>query len=90
MNSVNGAGYEFGKGVAKGIAVMLAVYFCAGFIFLGALELFEYGYDDTDGKARSGMTLHTDHKTGCQYLGGLAGGITPRLGVEGQHLGCRQ
>lgn len=45
--------------------------------------------DDTDGIDRSNMMLHTDHKTGCQYLSAVNGGLTPRLGPDGKHLGCR-
>ncbi len=50
--------------------------------------------DDTDGPdGPSGLTLVTDHKTGCQYVGfrGLygAGGITPRVDGHGHHVGCR-
>lgn len=44
------------------------------------------GRDDTDdpnGK-RSGMILYTDHKTGCQYVGTVLGGITPRLDKDGK------
>jgi hypothetical protein len=39
---------------------------------------------------RSGMSLHTDHETGCQYLSALLGGITPRLAPDGSHMGCRR
>jgi len=47
-------------------------------------------YDDTDNeenKDRSGLILYTDNKTGLQYIkGGLFGGITPRLDIEGKHI----
>lgn len=50
-------------------------------------------YDDTDdaqNKIRSGMVVKTDHRTGCQYLeSGFIGGLTPRVDVSGQHIGCR-
>lgn len=46
-------------------------------------------YDATDPPGgRSGMGLHTDHETGCQYLS--RSGITPRLDAAGQHMGCRR
>ncbi len=39
--------------------------------------------DSTDSPdRRSGMTLHTDYLTGCQYLS-RNGGITPRLNIDG-------
>lgn len=45
--------------------------------------------DDSDksSRERSGLKIFTDHRTGLQYLrGGLFGGITPRLGINGEHL----
>lgn len=47
--------------------------------------------DDTDPpEGRSGMSLHTDHLTGCQYLSKPLGGITPRVDGRGRHLGCKE
>lgn len=44
-------------------------------------------HDDTDPvDGRSGMRLFIDNKTGCHYLGGGLGGITPRLDQEGRHI----
>lgn len=44
-------------------------------------------YDSTDGEGqRSGMSLHTDALTGCQYLSRLLGGLTPRLDRSGQQV----
>lgn len=43
------------------------------------------GTDPEDG--RSGLILFTDAKTGCQYVGNPAGGITSRLSAEG-HIGA--
>ncbi|WP_020471552.1 DUF6440 family protein [Zavarzinella formosa] len=44
------------------------------------------GRDDTDNPndSRSGMMVYTDHRTGCQYLGTVFGGITPRLDRDGK------
>ena len=39
--------------------------------------------DDPNGK-HSGMMLYTDHRTGCQYVGTVLGGITPRLDRDGK------
>lgn len=48
------------------------------------------GRDDTDSaRERSGLGLHTDYGTGCQYLSAKGGGLTPRM-FAGQHMGCRQ
>lgn len=47
-------------------------------------------HDDTDPPdGSSGMSLYTDAATGCQYLGSIHGGITPRLTPLGKHMGCR-
>lgn len=40
--------------------------------------------DDTDGKDRSGLLLYTDYGTGCQYVGTMTGGLTPRLDKDGK------
>lgn len=47
------------------------------------------GRDATDGEQRSGMALRTDAETGCQYLEGTNGGITPRLNSNGEHICSR-
>ncbi len=45
--------------------------------------------DNTDPPhGRSGMRLHADNLTGCQYLSIPGGGITPRLTADGRHMGC--
>lgn len=45
-----------------------------------------FGTDDTDGTKRSGIALRTDYGTGCQYLEGSLGGLTPRLDTNGQQI----
>lgn len=43
-------------------------------------------YDDTDSPPhRSGMAVHTDALTGCQYLS-AGRGITPRLDADGRQV----
>ena len=46
----------------------------------------DIGRDSTDGEKRSGMILSVDAMTGCHYLQGKSGGITPRLNQEGRHV----
>ena len=58
------------------IVILLTNIFSGGFL----------STDDTDepnGK-RSNMILYTDYKTGCQYVGTVLGGITPRLDRDGK------
>ena len=44
------------------------------------------GRDTTDGKRRSGVELRIDALTGCHYLEGTRGGLTPRLDANGNHI----
>ena len=62
------------------------------FVFLLTLVLnfFKVGWDSTDGESRSGLGLHTDNLTGCQYLSSPRGGLVPRFGNDGSHLCNRQ
>lgn len=46
-------------------------------------------YDVTDNikdKKRSGLSIYIDHETGCQYLGTVFGGLTPRLDRDGKPI----
>tara|TARA_Y100000310_G_C20691139_1_gene822288 strand:+ start:2302 stop:2541 length:240 start_codon:yes stop_codon:yes gene_type:complete len=64
------------------ISVILLSIFC-----LYKILTFSVPKDSTDSEdKRSGMILYNDYQTGCQYLGGLFGGITPRLDAEGKHI----
>lgn len=50
-------------------------------------RVFGYGADSTDtAHRRSGLGLHTDALTGCQYLASPWGGLTPRMGRDGRQL----
>jgi len=50
--------------------------------------LLPHPHDDSDPPGqRSGMVVLTDHRTGCQYLGYIAG-IVPRVDAAGRHVGC--
>ncbi|NOT66709.1 MAG: hypothetical protein HOP06_11950 [Methylotenera sp.] len=57
-------------------------------LILSATPLMRDSTDNKEwGSARSGMSIHRDKLTGCQYLGVSGGGITPRL-LHGKHMGC--
>ncbi|MFI2810177.1 hypothetical protein [Microbulbifer sp. JSM ZJ756] len=75
---------------AKTIRNIAKCVIVAAFTFI-ALAFFtgKFDRDSTDGQERSGMRLHTDKLTGCQYLSVINGGITPRLSTDGKHQGCR-
>lgn len=64
---------------------------CVFFVTILVLWLTPIGLDDTDNPttgARSGMSLFTDHGTGCQYLR-AGGNLIPRLDGNRNHKGCR-
>tara|TARA_B100000700_G_scaffold189815_1_gene209198 strand:- start:56329 stop:56577 length:249 start_codon:yes stop_codon:yes gene_type:complete len=43
--------------------------------------------DDSDPpNGRSGVAVVTDHRTGLQYLKAPGGGLTPRLGMDGEQI----
>lgn len=70
---------SFGMGVFVGA---LAVYFLMAWAVSRVDER-----DSTDAPGgRSGMELHTDHKTGLQYLSVSGGGLTPRLDASGKQM----
>lgn len=76
--------------VLMGYALFALMCCLVGMLVLGGVAaLSGRSFDATDAPPnRSGMSLHTDAQTGCQYLGGKSGGLTPRLSAEGKHLGC--
>jgi len=78
------AGRRLGHDLSRAVIV--------GFILLSGtglvVSLATNDRDNTDGDTRSGMTLHTDAATGCEYLS-TKGGMTPRLTASGQQRGCR-
>ncbi|MDG9780293.1 hypothetical protein [Metapseudomonas otitidis] len=68
---------NFLLGIAIGCFVMWSLFFLARAI---GSETPIDNTDDTDSPTqRSGMDLHTDHKTGLQYLSVPGCGLTPRL-----------
>lgn len=77
-------GFHFGLGFIGAISVGAAVLL-AGQVIANTLSL---GTDDSDlsGWRRSGLVIHTDYKTGLQYLRAPDGGLTPRLTVDGRHM----
>ena len=69
-------------GLQIGIGIIHAMTFLAvgvSMVYL-AINLMNIGVDDSDfsGKDRSGLRIHTDAKTGIQYLSAPQGGIIKR------------
>lgn len=59
------------------------------FVFFLILVL-KIGWDSMDSESRSGLGLHTDNLTGCQYLSSPYGGLVPRFDNDGTHICNRQ
>ena len=80
MNIEQQKGYDFTKGCVR----CLAHYFLIGWLIVAGFNLarnvFEWGLDDSDHDAwnRSGLTIHTDAKTGVEYLSDGQGGLVRR------------
>ena len=84
--------YAISNRVYSAFKYLLIFLFVFLIMFIFILSIFNSIYnwsslnrDDTDGEKRSNMQLHTDHKTGCQYLSVNGGGLTPRLNADGSH-----
>ena len=60
------------------------------FILQFAWHFLPIGRDNSDGEKRSGVSVHVDMLTGCEYLGGKNGGLTPRMDANGHHICTRQ
>lgn len=67
--------------------VLLAVYLVS--VFGGTWLMRINPKDNSDPpEGRSGLGVHTDHLTGCQYLS-KGSSLTPRLDAKGYQVGCR-
>lgn len=45
---------------------------------------------DVSADQRSGLKIHTDNLTGCQYFSSWSGALTPRLAADGVRVvGCK-
>lgn len=78
------------KGISRAIrnviAFVLVVWLITNYISGN------YDRNSSDGKKRSGMILHTDALTGCQYLSkSFFSPLLPRKAADGvSHQGCRK
>ena len=77
--------------LAKELRVLIGISAWLLIVISGAVLIrfvFGLGMDDSDASAwnRSGLKLHTDHLTGCQYFQAPNGGLTPRLDATGGHI----
>ncbi|WWT39557.1 hypothetical protein [Microcystis phage Mae-JY02] len=79
---IDRAGSVFAKKLVDRVAVIATIALALSWV-LGWWQ----PYDDTDNPpARSGMIIRTDCLTGRQYLADGKGGLTPRIGSDGQQI----
>ncbi len=73
-------GKQITQGACLQLARMLTVFIVLLVLFHWARNHFDIGLDDTDfnGRNRSGLILHIDHKTGIEYLSDGRGGLIQR------------
>lgn len=68
------------------IAITVLFLILYGFISLVSLIITPIDNSDKSFFKRSDLKIHTDYKTGCQYLSTFWGGITPRLDKDGKQI----
>lgn len=71
----------------------IAKLFLGVVVVVALIGISPLGRDDSDPGfwgTRSNVAVRIDHKTGCEYLEGRNGGLTPRLDVDGGQMGCKR
>ena len=87
-NLVSEAIYIALRNVLERSFYKLGLWMIAFFIISVIYNSSPIGRDSTDGEERSGLKIHVDNLTGCQYLSVSGGGLYKRLSAEGYHIGC--
>lgn len=80
MNTKQTEGYELAKGAARYIVECLIIGLVLVYGFNLLRLTFGWGMDDSDKSqwSRSGLMVHTDAKTGIEYLSDGHGGLVRR------------
>ena len=63
-----------------------SVLVCILLVLAFNLATGKFDKDDSDGEKRSGLRLHTDALTGCQYFSSSSGGVVPRMDANGRQV----
>ncbi len=79
-SAVHNIGKEFAAGVVDEITTLLVVIVGFSFLIYLIAGFFNLALDDSDksGFERSNLKVHTDYKTGIQYLSDGKGGLIKR------------
>ena len=77
--------------LAREIRIAVAWFFVVLFALSVWRGLGYYGRDPTDPDEgpSSGLTVHTDAATGCEYLSVGGSALVPRYATDGGQMGCR-
>lgn len=80
--------YEFGKQFTFGVFAALSMIALGLLVFTAVYRAIWPSIDatDLDADVRSGLALHTDYGTGCQYLRTPGGALYPRMDATGKQL----
>jgi hypothetical protein len=87
-NDLDDLSKAIARGISGGVMGVLFVFGIA-FLIIGVISSMFTSYDSTDDErngVRSGLVLHIDHGTGCQYLSKPGAGLTPRLDDRGEQI----
>jgi len=68
--------------IKKDLFVALMILIC----LQTAWAYLPIGRDNSDGQSRSGLQVHVDYLTGCEYFSAPNGGVTPRLDAAGKQI----
>lgn len=82
-------GFESYKAIKKDLLLTAFLGFSLVITITAVANAARIMYDSTDDSLageRSGLRLHTDNLTGCQYLSAPSAGLTPRLNRDGKQL----
>jgi hypothetical protein len=84
IKTIEQKAYAVTMGCIRAVGLIILL----GWGVIAALNFLGIGIDDTDysGWNRSGMVLHTDAKTGLQYLSTKSGNLIPRLDLNGKQM----
>ena len=80
MSEKESEGYQFAKGAISYLAGQSLKLVCVILAVAAIRNVAGFGIDDSDqdGWHRSGLSVHTDYKTGIQYLSDGHGGLVRR------------
>ena len=74
----------------KDLSYWFRLFLIFWFGIIGYQYFFVSDNTDKDSYNKSGLKLHTDYKTGLQYLSSQHGGLIPRINIDGKHMNIKE